>query len=103
MRELPIACTLGAGARAERQAFVERLWHDALIAGESTDTGLRLRLRDDADVETRARELIAAEQDCCAFLTFELERQEDELVLQISGPPDARPIVDAFLTGEPIP
>lgn len=103
MKELPIACTLGAEARRGREAFIARLWLDALIAGERTRDGVRLRLRDDPGVETRARELIAAEQNCCAFLSFELERADHELVLQISGPPDARPIVDAFLTGAPIP
>jgi hypothetical protein len=103
VKELPIACTLGARDRADREAFIARLWRDALIAGERTGDGVRLRLRDDPEVETRARELIAAEQSCCAFLSFELARSDDELVLQITGPPDARPIVDAFLTGEPIP
>ena len=103
MKELPIACTLGPEARADREAVIARLWRDGLIAGESTDRGVRLRLRDDSQIEARARDLIAAEQSCCAFLSFELERQDDELVLQISGPPEARPIVDAFLTGRPIP
>ena len=103
MKELPIACTLRAGARAEREELIAQLWRDALIAGERTGEGVRLRLRDDPEIESRTRELIAAEQSCCAFLSFELDRADDELVLQISGPPEARPIVDAFLAGEPIP
>jgi hypothetical protein len=102
VRELPIACTLGAKARAEREAFIARLRDDALIAGEATSRGVRLRLRRDDDVERRARELIEAEAGCCAFLDFTLARSGGELVLEVAGPPEARPFVDAFLTGEPL-
>lgn len=99
MNELPIACTLGAGELAERSEFIARLRKDALIGGETTARGVRLRLRDAEDVERRARALIAAEAECCAFLDFSLAREGGALVLDISGPAEARPIVDAFLTG----
>jgi hypothetical protein len=53
-------------------------------------------LRDTDDVERRVRELIAAESSCCSFLTFALERVDGELVLDIDGPADARPVIDLF-------
>jgi hypothetical protein len=54
-----------------------------------------VRLRDTEDVERRTRELIAAESSCCSFLTFILERVDGgELVRDISGPDDARPVID---------
>ena len=96
MTDLPIACTLTSDAISDRLAFIEKLTHDGLIARESTDTGLRVRLRDTQDVERRARELIAAESSCCSFLTSSLERVDGELVLEIRGPDDARPIIDLF-------
>jgi hypothetical protein len=42
------------------------------------------------------RELIAAESACYAFLDFELGRQNGELVRDITGPADARPVIEAF-------
>jgi hypothetical protein len=96
MTDLPIACTLTSDAMTDRLALIEKLAVDGLIARESTDAGLRVRLRDTEDVERRARELIAAESSCCSFLTFSLERVDGELVLEIVGPDDARPIIDLF-------
>jgi hypothetical protein len=96
MTDLPIACTLTSDAMTHRLAFIEKLAQDGLIARESTDVGLRVRLRDTEDVERRARELIAAESSCCSFLTFSLERVDGELVLEIGGPDDARPVIDLF-------
>jgi len=96
MSDLPIACTLTPDAMTDRLAFIESLRDDALVARETTDTGLRVRLRDDGDVERRVRALVAAESACCAFLTFVLEREGGELVLTVDGPAEARPVVDLF-------
>jgi hypothetical protein len=96
MTDLPIACTLTSNAITDRLAFIEKLAHDGLIAREATSCGVRVRMRDTEDVERRTRELIAAESSCCSFLTFGLERVDGELILEISGPDDARPIIDLF-------
>jgi hypothetical protein len=96
MTDLPIACTLTSDAMTDRIAFIEKLTQDGLIARESSDGGLRVRLRDTEDVERRVRELIAAESSCCSFLAFGLERVDGELVLEIRGPDDAQPVIDLF-------
>jgi hypothetical protein len=98
MTDLPIACTLTSDAMTDRLAFLEKLAQDGLIARESSDAGLRVRLRDTKDVERRTRQLIAAESSCCSFLTFSLERVAGELVLEIGGPDDARPVIDLFFS-----
>jgi hypothetical protein len=97
MKELPIACSLGAAALQEREELIARLRDDAFARGERTERGVRLYLRDDEGVETRVRQLIGLESECCPFLEFSLGREGGELVLAVEGPPDARPIVDAFL------
>ena len=96
MTELPIACTLDARQTSDRQALIAQLWADALIATEPILAGMRARLRDSPDVERRVQELINAESRCCAFLTFELVRDGDELVLDITGPGDARPVIELY-------
>lgn len=96
MTDQPIACTLTPGARTERLAAIDALAADALVARERTADGLRVRLRATAETERRARDLIAAEAECCAFLTFSLDRAGDELVLSVAGPPEAGPVLDRF-------
>jgi hypothetical protein len=96
MTELPIACTLGPDDMTARVALIDALATDGLIERTATDAGLRVRLRDTPEIERRARDLIAAESHCCAFLDFTLARDEGELVLNIAGPPDARPVIDLF-------
>jgi hypothetical protein len=36
------------------------------------------------------------ESSCCSILTFAPEHVDGELVLDISGPADARPVIDLF-------
>jgi hypothetical protein len=96
MTSEPIACTLTPDGMTARRALIDALSADGLLHRAATDAGLRVRLRDTPDIERRTRELIAAESSCCAFLTFDLQRADDALVLDIIGPPDARPVLDLF-------
>ena len=100
MTELPIACTLTANGMTARLALIDALAADGLLDRTRTDAGLRVRLLDRPDIEQRTRELVAAESRCCAFLEFDLGRESGELVLDISGPEDARPVIDMFFAPE---
>jgi hypothetical protein len=99
MSDIPIACTLSAGQMRDRAAFVDSLVADALIARLEIDGGVRSRFRYSPDVEERARALVAAEADCCAFLSFEVARRDDELWLDVTGAPEARPVIEQLLEG----
>lgn len=98
MTERPIACTLTADGMTARMALIDALAADSLLDCTRTETGVRVRLLDRPDIEQRTRELVAAESKCCAFLDFELGRENGYLVLDISGPEDARPVIDMFFT-----
>ena len=100
MPELPIACTLTPDGMTARLALIDALSADGLLDRTPTDAGLRVRLRDTPDIERRTRELVAAESKCCAFLDFDLGREDGELVLDISGPEDARPVIEMFFAPE---
>jgi hypothetical protein len=93
---VPIACTLTPDGVTARLALIDALAADGLLGRTATDAGLRVRLRDTPEIERRTRELVAAESKCCAFLDFHLGREGGELVLDISGPADARPVIDMF-------
>ena len=96
MSDLPIACTLSPDGMTARLALIDALTADGLLDRTPTATGLRLRLRDTPAIERRTRELVAAESRCCAFLEFDLTRDEIGLVLEISGPEDAQPVIGHF-------
>jgi MerR family transcriptional regulator, copper efflux regulator len=94
MTDLPIACTLNASELDDRLATVETLRRDALLRQSEILGGLRMHLRNAPGIEARVRALAAAESRCCAFLTFRIETADDELLLDITGAPEARPVID---------
>ena len=65
----------------------------ALRSREQTPDGERLVFADTARTERELRAVIAAEARCCAFLQMHLARADGGLVLDIAGPPEARPII----------
>ena len=96
MTEMPMACTLSPDRMRDRAALIDGLARDALIGREEIAGGVRSRLRDAPGVERRVRELVAAEAECCGFLSFELGRHNGELWLDVTGAPEARPVIDEF-------
>ena len=102
MSDLPIACTLTPDGMTARRGLIDELAADGLIDRTPTHAGLRVRLRDTPEIEQRTRELVAAESTCCAFLDFTLDREGGELVLDIAGPEDARPVIEMFFAPEPL-
>jgi hypothetical protein len=94
--DAPIACTLTPDGMTARLAVIDALATDGLLDRTPTNTGLRVRLRDTPQIEQRIRELIASESKCCAFLDFTLHRDGGELVLDIAGAEDARPVIEMF-------
>jgi hypothetical protein len=76
-----------------RLARIDALAADGLLDRTATEAGLRVRLR---DIEQRTRALVAAESACCAFLDFDLARENGDQVLDVTGPADARPVIEMF-------
>ena len=93
--EEPIVCTLAPEGVPDRLAD----WQ-AVLAGATTrepiDRGVRARFAGDVDVAGLAA-LAAAEQDCCRFFTFGLTIDTDGVALEITGPPDAQPVIAALV------
>ena len=95
-QELPIACTLGAADMPQRRRRWEAIANSAMLASEHTTGGARQTYRPGEEVECELAELIRLEAECCAFLDFDLRREGDRLVLDISGPPEAASIIELF-------
>ena len=88
-------------ARLSAQEAGERLaqWAATVavaVAGDPIEGGTRLTFERDVDI-ARVAALVAAEQDCCRFFTFTLTVGVDKVVLDVVGPPDAQPVIDALV------
>jgi hypothetical protein len=94
-----LACSLSIGDRAERERWLKRLRRQSLGASSTAD-GVTVRFAASDPLEADVRALAAAEGNCCPFLSFEVERRADAIELVISGPGDARPIIDAMFSDE---
>ncbi len=89
----PIACTLRPTQYTDRTAQLRALADGALRSREPLAEGERLTFAPGAETETRLRDAVAAEASCCSFLRMDLRSQGDALVLDITGPAEARPII----------
>ena len=85
----PIACTLPPGELRERTAALSGLAARALEARAPIPGGERLTVAGGPAVE---RDL-QAERACCAFLALDLRRDRDRLVLDVTGPVEAAPVI----------
>jgi len=91
---VPIACTLGAVDYRERLAEIAKLARDALRSYERDS--LVLRLRYDVASADRVKEMVRREQECCAFLIFELREEDADILVTISAPEEARVAAEAM-------
>jgi hypothetical protein len=91
--EQPIACTLTAADYAVRTEDTAELARRALRSREPIADGTRLTFEASADTERQLREIVAAEARCCAFLRMDLRSAADALILDITGPAEAEPII----------
>ena len=89
----PIACTLTADAFRDRTEALAALAARALRERAPIPGGERLTFLGDAVAERELRAAVDAERTCCAFLDLELRRDGDRLVLDVTGPADARPLI----------
>jgi hypothetical protein len=93
-KDAPIACTLTSDNYQDRTAALSDLAGRALIGRASIDGGQRLRFTDIRAIERELRSVVAAESSCCSFLSMDLRCEDEALVLDITGPADAQPIIE---------
>jgi len=88
--DISIACTLDAGALADRReewAALRRFRTDEHRTGATLTTTWRRA----EGVEAELHRLVAAERECCRFLGLELTVREDSLTLVTSFPEGLSP------------
>jgi hypothetical protein len=100
--KVPIACSLSATAARSQ---VEE-WRDVIAATVAsvvlvTPTELQLRIASEFDSVDALLRLAQREKACCPFFDFALLIEADALVLRVTVPADAAPILAEFSRGAP--
>ena len=98
--DLPIACSLSANDLTDRLGTMAELGRDALLDAEVAGSRATLRFAAGTGVRGRVTGIVAAESECCAFLTMAVSDGPDTVVLTIDAPEGAelvlRELVEAF-------
>ena len=95
--DLPIACNLDAEQLQDRLAELKAIGRTSLRRVERTSQRARLRFARADAVRERLDEIVEAESRCCAFMDFELSEAGDEIVMTISVPEGAEPVLAEFV------
>lgn len=91
-----IACTLSPADMARRGEELREIARAALVERARHAGGVRLVFDGSEAIEAALRDLIRREQECCAFLDFRLDSQEERLTLDIAGPNEAQGVLDGI-------
>lgn len=78
-------CSLSTEDLVDRWAAWART-EPAVVERVRTETGFRVRFRDDAAVREALQTLVDAEADCCGWASWRLVDQDGAPVLEVAGP-----------------
>jgi hypothetical protein len=92
----PLVCRLPLADRAQRTTDFRGLFADALVERQRLQGGVRWTLRAGPSTESESRRLAALEKRCCDGIRFEIHREGDVVVWQITGPAAANRTLDAL-------
>ena len=85
---VPVACTLGASDFKSRVAWIADLNRRALRSQRRDD--LRLELTYASEARDAVLDMVRGEQECCAFLNFEVHDEPGAVRVVIQAPERAR-------------
>lgn len=94
----PIACTLQPDELADRRTELAEIGREALRSRRPIPGGERLSFAPGTRTEARVRAAVAAEAVCCAFLRMDLHLGPDALLLDVTGPDEAQPLIGEMFT-----
>ena len=97
--EPPIACSLSAGDLNDRLAEIADLGRTALLSAELDGARATLRFAAAPGIRQRLARIVAAESECCAFLTMTVREEGDDLVLKIAAPEGAEVVLEELVEG----
>lgn len=90
------ACSSSAAEGAERAVCWRALLDTRLLSRAAAGLGRRLASPSYPAVSAKLGALVAADRECCAFLDLAVERFDDALILDVSGPSEAADVIAAM-------
>src|SRR5262245_40419022 len=99
--DLPIACTLTAAElRDRRRTVLDSIRNEAVEVIPLPD-GYAYRFKAASQTLQALSHLVDLERQCCPFLTFKIvvESNGVPIRLEVTGPPEAKPMIADFLGG----
>ncbi len=98
MADLPVACTLGAGALAARREGLLATLLRRAHAHDELASGHRFSFPAADDTLTLIMRTIDAERRCCRFLRFQItvEPDEGQMSVELTGPAGTREFLSAL-------
>jgi hypothetical protein len=91
-----VACTLGSAELGTQLQRWKALYGGAGRERIVADDGLSVRFRRDPVVEDELRALVAVEIECCAWATWTVEVEDDELILSIRSSGDGTAVIHSW-------
>src|SRR5438067_2290463 len=86
--EMVVACTLGGHDLALQAERWRALRADAETGRTETTDGLHIRFSAADGVEAELRALVAVENECCAWASWKVVREQDSVVLDVRSTGD---------------
>ncbi len=96
--ESPIACSLSGAKLIERRKTILDFVRAAAIETISLPQGYAYHFEPTSEVLAHLSRLVDLERQCCRFLTFRIicEAGNQPLCLEVTGPPEAKPLIADF-------
>jgi hypothetical protein len=97
--DLPIICTLTEPELRQRRREILDGVKTAAIRTTEFPNGYSYEFTTDSELLTMLARLVALEHKCCPFLSFRisLEAGAGTVILEVSGPSEAKPMIANFL------
>ena len=97
--DMSIACCLTSAELRVREATILAKFRSAVIETEELPNGYAFRVPGDRKSVAITAEMIAAERECCPFLTFELVAQPNmgPVIVSVTGPAGAKEFLRTVL------
>jgi hypothetical protein len=99
--DLPILCTLNDRELQQRRHEILDRVQAAAIRKTELSNGYLYEFRPEPEMVATLKRLVALEQECCRFLCFRISLKDGRgpLVLEVTGPPVAKPVIADFFGG----
>lgn len=97
--DMPVACSLTVAELRDRNAMILSQFRSTVVETEELQDGYAFRLPSQSESIRLAANLIAAERECCSFLTFSLvaHHNKGQVIVRVTGPSGTKQILRTLL------